>query len=508
MELSIEPEPEKLSQEKLEIKPISKLNNKGYVLVKSSIPLKLSKIKKELTVKPFIKDTYGAPPKPFKIYQEGLKKIYLPKFYGINEFGTPLKNITPLGKEIKLTFNGQLRPKQEPVVKNFTDSCGENGSNGGIISVGCGFGKTVLALYLISCLKRKTLVIVHKEFLLNQWKDRINEYLPNAKVGIIQSSKIDIDDKDIVIGMLQSISMKDYDEDIFQDFGFTIIDECHHIGAEVFSRSLPKVNSYYLLGLSATPKRADGLSKVFEWYLGPYLYLEKKKEEREVDVNMIYYDSLDGFYNKLELTFRGKPSIPKMITNISNCRRRNEFIVELIVNIVKNPNRQVLILGDRREQLYLIETLLKQQGMMNVGYYIGGMKEKELKISEKRQVLLATFSMSSEGMDIPSLNTLFMISSKSNIEQSVGRILRKHHGENIPHIYDLVDNFSVFGNQAIKRMNFYKKSKYTIYTSRVMDDLVVPIHKLFEQSSEKEIKDKKVTNKKSKKPIKKGVCLL
>ena len=85
-----------------------------------------------------------------------------------------------------------------------------------------------MALYLIAALKRKTIVIVHKEFLLNQWIKRIEEFLPGARVGIIQASKADVQNKDIVIGMLQSLSSKDYDVDkVFGDFGFVIVDECH-----------------------------------------------------------------------------------------------------------------------------------------------------------------------------------------------------------------------------------------------------------------------------------------
>merc|ERR1712127_178315 len=126
----------------------------------------------------------------------------------------------------------------------------------------------ICALNIISRLKTKTLIIVHKEFLLRQWIERIEQFLPDAKVGKIQAKVIDIDDKDIVICMLQSLSMKDYPKDMFRSFGFTICDECHHIGAEVFSRSLLKVVTKYMLGLSATMKRKDGLTKVIKWFLG------------------------------------------------------------------------------------------------------------------------------------------------------------------------------------------------------------------------------------------------
>ena len=138
-----------------------------------------------------------------------------------------------------------MRDKQKPIIKAFLDTCDPKGSLssqsfGGIISVPCGWGKTIMALYILSQLKRKTLIIVHKEFLMRQWVERISEFLPDARIGRIQQKKVDIHQKDIVIGMLQSISMKDYEIEIFDDFGFCIVDECHHI-AQVFSRALPKI---------------------------------------------------------------------------------------------------------------------------------------------------------------------------------------------------------------------------------------------------------------------------
>ena len=118
----------------------------------------------------------------------------------------------------------------------------------------CGYGKTVIGLYLCAKLKVKTLVVVHKEFLVNQWKERIKQFLPDAKIGKIQSNKIYIDGYDIVIGMLQSISMIEYNQDIFNDFGFVIYDECHHSGAETFSSFLKPELIYSWIGQAAQMK--------------------------------------------------------------------------------------------------------------------------------------------------------------------------------------------------------------------------------------------------------------
>lgn len=125
---------------------------------------------------------------------------------------------------------------------------------------------------------------------------------------------------------------------------------------------------------------------------------------------------------------------------------------------------------DRIEHLKTMGKLLRDTGETSVGFYIGGMKEAQLKASESCRVILGSYSMSSEGMDIPSLNTLILASPKSDIEQSIGRILRRHHETVVPTVYDIVDNFSIFRNQAMKRRSFYEKKEYDLFTS-LADDL-------------------------------------
>ena len=240
----------------------TKLSKDGYKIIKKELDTKSIKdIKDELTVKPFtynktqMNDSSGR----FSVFMESPKKLYLPRFYGLNKFGPPSTDDINEGDNIDLTFNGSLREEQVPIEDLYIKNANEKG--GGIISLRCGGGKTVLALHILYRLKKKAIVVVHKDFLMTQWKDRISEFLPNARIGKIQQNTIDIKDKDIVLAMVQSLSMKEYEEDTFQSFGLAIFDECHHLGAEVFSKCMGKVASKYMLGLSATPKRKDGLSK-------------------------------------------------------------------------------------------------------------------------------------------------------------------------------------------------------------------------------------------------------
>ena len=436
------------------------LSKNGYKIKKKNLePRKIKEIKDELNVKPFTFQKNQKIDNKFQVFLESPKKLYLPRFYGVEKFGLPTENEIEEGDNIKLKFNGDLREEQKPIEKIYLENANKNG--GGIISIRCGGGKTVLALHILSQLKKKTIVVVHKDFLMTQWKDRILEFLPDARIGKIQQNTIDIEDKDIVLSMVQSLSMKEYPEDTFQSFGLAIFDECHHLGAEVFHKSMTKVASKYMLGLSATPKRKDGLSKVFEWYIGPIVYLQKKKNEDYAEVQLIDCNFNDIKYNKEELNFRKEPCMPKMINNICNYLPRTNLIIDLIKKYHKE-GRNILVLSDRRGHLDLIYNLLNEYSR---GFYVGGMKPHELRESQEKEILLATFSMASEGMDIPKLDTVILSSPKSDVEQSVGRIFRKKACDRKFHplIIDLQDDFSMFKNQCNKRLQLYHKLSFTIF---------------------------------------------
>lgn len=452
-------------------KPIKTIYSKrGYALIKKHFSSKkLSECRKKLTVKPFIPDDYNIMKgnDSFPIYLESPKKIYLPKHYGFSEFGEPDEIKINKGSKIDVEFRGKLNPLQEEIVECYMKSC-EDGefakqSRGGIISVGCGIGKTVIGIHIASLLGVKTLIIVHKEFLVNQWKERLSQFLPDAKIGIIQAKKCEVQGKDVVIGMLQSLSMKEYDEEIFDDFGLTIVDECHHISSEVFSRALPKINTYYTLGLSATPKRNDGLHDIFHMYLGPFVYKMEKKPDRVVRVNVVKFYDDNPDYSKEEITAFGKLCIPRVINNIVDNMNRNMLIVSIIKQMVQ-VGRKMILLSDRISHLNALNDMTRELVTQSTSFYIGGMKERDLKKSEEAQVIFSTYSMAAEGLDIPALNTAIFVTPKSSIEQSIGRITRRHNEEYPPLAYDIVDNFCVFPNQYNKREVVYKKLGYDVYT--------------------------------------------
>jgi len=131
---------------------------------------------------------------------------------------------------------------------------------------------------------------------MSQWMERIEQFLPGAKVGRIQGDHIDIEGKDIVLGMLQSLSSKTYEDSVWATFGLCIFDECHHLSAEVFSNIMIQIVCNYNLGLSGTMTRKDGLTKVFKHFIGPVIH--KEKTDLSVSVNVKKFITKTTIYLK------------------------------------------------------------------------------------------------------------------------------------------------------------------------------------------------------------------
>lgn len=447
---------------------VSYYGPRGYTLLKECMEADdLKLLRDELTVGAYVPKAPVQPPK-FPIYRECSKKIYIPRFYGTKIYGPPEETRIPPGSSVSdsLVFAGEMREYQNVIVDKYIhqvtrpENAGMGG--GGLLDVDPGKGKTVMALNIISRLRMKTLVIVHKSFLLNQWIERIQQFLPAARVGMIQGQIVDIDDKDIVIGMLQSLSMKEYPRDLFDTFGLSVYDECHHMSAEVFCRCMMKVVTKYTLGLSGTMVRKDGLTKVFKYFLGDVVHKEKNDTtSHAVVVKGIQYKVDDAEFNETEYDYRGNPKFSTMISKVCNYNRRSEFILDVLQNELKtNPDQQVMILAHNRSLLEYFHDAIEHRKIATVGYYVGGMKEAALKLSESKKVIIATYAMASEGLDIKTLTTLIMASPKTDVCQSVGRILRVKHAA--PLVIDIIDPQDVFRSQWLKRQTYYIKQRYRI----------------------------------------------
>jgi superfamily II DNA or RNA helicase len=327
--------------------------------------------------------------------------------------------------------------------------------------VPCGRGKTVMALNIVTLLKKKTLILVHKEFLMNQWIERAQEFVPQAKIGKIQGPIFDVEGKDIVIGMIQTMYSREFPANAFDTFGLTIIDEVHRIGSEEFSKTLLKVSTKYMLGISATVERKDRLTKILYMFIGPKIYEEERATEDPVIVRGIEYVSKDREFNQTECDFRGTPKFSTMISKLCDYGPRSDFIVQIVQDLIReNPQNQIMILAHNRSLLTYLYDSIGHKRIATAGYYLGGMKEQDLKETETKQIVIATYAMAAEALDIKTLSTLVMATPKTDIEQSIGRILRTRHTN--PIVVDVIDSHDLFKNQWRTRKTFYRKCNYKI----------------------------------------------
>jgi superfamily II DNA or RNA helicase len=825
---------EQQKEPNVSIKVKAYLGYQGYSIFKDTLSVdEQHALRKELMVHAHIPKS-PVQPAPFPVYRESLLKIYVPRYFGTERYGSSIENKIAPGDKIALKFAGELRDYQNVIVDKYLNAATTKTANcggGGLLDVDPGKGKTVMALKIIERLAVKTLVIVHKSFLTNQWKERIEQFLPGARVGTIQGQVFDIENKDIVIGMVQSLSMKEYPQNAFESFGLTVFDECfpydtcvrtlsgaqpigklyelwqgradlpdvlsfnrdtrtfeykklthawkksrdrlvkitalervirctpehkiltahkgyveasalkcgdlllckceakykcndnniapalnedqlqivygsyfgeghfhktglkryklqwfytmkwfhnqdtqskwnyfqwkvemfgittmrceaendrvcvetaafdldvnltcathknekcaemleklderglavwfmdgatvkkkncgaiesvhfhthyfdyesntkiatvfkskfdiecaiekydlnfrltlneqnsqklmdriqkyvhcddgecqskekhswnnafenwgtipvtsieneknecehcsvydievednhnfvianlssstccddggivvsncHHMGAEVFSRCMMKLMTTYTLGLSGTMQRKDGLSKVFKMFLGDVVHKEKAESEHCVLVKGIKYVIDDDEFNEVEYDYRGNPKFSTMISKLCNYNRRSEFIVEVVIKELQhNPEQQIMILAHNKTLLQYLFKAIEHKKVATVGYYLGGMKEAELKASESKKIIIATYAMASEGLDIKTLTTLIMATPKTDVCQSVGRILRAKH--TTPVVIDIIDAHDLFINQWQKRKAYYKKQNYKI----------------------------------------------
>ena len=443
------------------------LTSKGYAIKKSFLTEpQIQKLRSDLTMSPKVLDKFQKMAPHFPIYYESKTRFYVPRNWGKQQFGEPEATIVSEGLPFSdaITFRTTFPPHdfQKEIMATFL----EKGANG-LICVPCGYGKTFMALNLAVQLKRRFLIIVDKEFLMNQWKAEIENFIEGARVGILQAQTVqtDADRYDVTICMIQTICRREFPDGFFDQYGFTIFDECHHLGASYFSKALLKIQTKWMLGLSATPDREDGLTCVFEYYLGEAVYKKTQRApDKEAVVKAIWFRSEDPAYAEIPVNWRGEPVTAKLLNQVADFEARNQLILQNILEYAKDPQRFILILSDRISQLDWITKALGGTSIVH-GYYIGGMKQTILdENAEKCQILLATYQMASEAFSVKKLNTVILATPRKNVQQSTGRIFRQRIEERkvAPHIIDVIDSHECHVRRWYIRQRFYKECEYTI----------------------------------------------
>lgn len=392
----------------------------------------LKKLSKDLQVAQApSKYAFTSQPTYICLYEAEGNDLYIPFAYGKNYPRPPRSEFPPQ----QIHFEGKLRENQVIVKDEAIQRLNSHGSV--IISAACGFGKTSMAIYIASKIKMKTLVICHRVVLVNQWRDSIKKFCPKATVQVLTAAS-KIEDVDFYI--INAINVPKHSRDFYKEIGFVITDECHLIMADKLSQCMRYIIPRYVLGLSATPYRTDGLDILIEMYFGKYKIIRKLFRKHFV------YRYNTGFKPEVKLNKMGKVDWGSVLESQCSNQQRNETIISIIKYF---PQRVFLVLCKRVDQAnYLVDRLTEEKE--DVTSLIGSNQEFE----QSSRILVGTVQKTGVGFDHPRLNTLILASDvEQYFVQYLGRVFRSEDNE--PIIFDLVDDYPLLLKHFRTRNSVY-----------------------------------------------------
>ena len=394
----------------------------------------LEKISEELCVqKEASKYAFSQKPEYITLYRDVENDLYIPFSYG-KKYPRPERDIfSEMGKK----FKGELREEQKVVRKEAIDTLNKTGS----VMISCypGFGKTCTAIYLACKIGLKTLILCHRIVLINQWRDSIKSFCPDAKVKIIQGKGREKNDEgDFYIINASNVPKKS--EDTFKDIGLLIVDEAHIVMAEKLSEAMRYICPRYVIGLTATPYRNDGLNILLDMYFGEHKIVRKLHRKHFV------YKVETGIKPEVKLNKMGKVDWGSVIDSQCNNERRNNMIVKIIKYF---KDRVFLVLSKRVSQAQILIDKLKEEGE-DVTSLVGKLQTYNL----SSRILVGTVGKCSTGFDHPKLNAMILASDvEQYFVQYLGRVFRTQ--DSIPIIFDIVDNYSLLTKHFKTRNGVY-----------------------------------------------------
>jgi superfamily II DNA or RNA helicase len=377
------------------------------------------------------------------------------------------------GKAIRTKFLGTLSKDQKSAVKALLVH------DTGVLSATTGFGKTVLAAYIIAKRKQNTLILVHRKQLLEQWVARLQTFLDleHINIGQIGGGKRKPTGQ-IDIALIQSLVRKGEVDDCVADYGQLIVDECHHLSAVSFEAVARQCKAKYVLGLTATPIRKDGQQPIIFMQCGPIRHhVDAKKQAKERPFNHFVVPRYTEFRLPLSLTEQyERPPIQTVYAELAKNSARNEMIVSDVVSALKD-GRSPVILTERKEHVAFFADCLSGfskhiiilQGGMGKKAHKQMLKELESIGDHEERILIATGRYIGEGFDDARLDTLFLampISWKGTLAQYAGRLHRIHHNKTKVQVYDYIDHqVPVLQRMSEKRMSGYRSLGYEIQST-------------------------------------------
>ncbi len=364
-----------------------------------------------------------------------------------------------------LSFIGALTATQSTAVDAIL------GHEEGVLVAPPGAGKTVMACAAIARRSTPTLILVHRKQLLDQWSDRLQNFLGLSKNEIHVLGKARYPDAPVALGMFPTLARSEFPEALFAKYGHVIIDECHHVPAASFEAAMKCCTARYILGLTATPNRKDGLQKILFLQCGPIRH--------RIDLDHSEEQSRTVFVREFSLRLpaeKDRLPIHQIWEHLIQSGERNRAIASDVSSALEEQ-RFCALLSDRKEHLNALESLLREKWPEESIYRIDGSTKQKLrtailgnlrsKASEGRAfALLATASLLGEGFDMPELDTLFLampISFKGRLIQYAGRLHRFSEKKKSVRIYDYVEpDHPLTAQMYGKRTVAYREMGYSI----------------------------------------------
>ena len=371
------------------------------------------------------------------------------------------------GIQIDVGFEGELRPIQKEAVSDILKH------DIGVLSAPTAFGKTVLAAYIIAARKINTLVLVHRRLLMDQWHERLKDFLKTDSIGRIGGGR-DKKTGFIDVGMIQSLNRRGVVKDLVAEYGQVIVDECHHGSAFSFEQVLRQMKAKYVLGLTATPIRKDGHHPIIIMQCGPIRFrgdARRQANERPFEHLVI------SRYTDFSMPGGAEEGIQPVYAAIIRDKQRNDLIFDDLLSALEK-GCSPLLLTERTEHVDEFAARLRNFAR-NVIVLKGGAGKKERKALTEQiasipdgeeRVLIATGRYIGEGFDDARLDTLFLtmpISWRGTLQQYAGRLHRLHDNKKVVRIYDYVDvNLPMLMRMYNKRLKGYKAIGYAVVDSQ------------------------------------------
>jgi len=351
-----------------------------------------------------------------------------------------------------IRFHGTLRPYQEKAVNAAL------ARDFGVLEAATGSGKTVMAAALIAQRSQPALILIHTKELLYQWKERLQSFL-KIDPGLIGDGHYQIEP--VTVGLIHTV--RKHLHTLPDHFGHIIIDEAHRTPSSMFTEIIKEFDCKFMLGLSATPFRRDGLTELIHWYIGDLVYRVPEGELNKYGAVL----KPRIIQRETSFTFQYRGNYQNLMANLTSDNDRNRQIADDVTAVVKKQIGTALIVSDRIGHCEALASLLEERDVkiaLLTGRVSGEERNDIVQALQngELQALVATIQLIGEGFDCSGLSSLFLstpIKFSGRLTQVIGRILRPAEGKQ-PIVYDYIDPVGVLKSSAQARQQTYEKQNF------------------------------------------------